>query len=182
MEVELSNMHSRVPHLPHDPATPGATAADEGKQIEYVETNAAADSEQPSRAQSTTFPAATPAMRLKARIQFATLCWSLFMAGWNDGTTGPLLPRIQSVYHVRHLLSSWDQSLIQYAAGWLCSGVLDLRLQLRCASESTYFIYVSANPDLQGFVTGAAANVWLTDRLGFGTVRPLSVRPFRHHL
>lgn len=105
-EVELSNMHSRVPHLPHDPATPAATATDEGKQVEYVETNAAADSEQPSRAQSTTFPATTPAMKLKARIQFATLCWSLFMAGWNDGTTGPLLPRIQSVYHVCSLSDS----------------------------------------------------------------------------
>ena len=29
-----------------------------------------------------------------------TLCWSLFLAGWNDGSTGPLLPRIQTVYHV----------------------------------------------------------------------------------
>lgn len=34
------------------------------------------------------------------KIQFATLCWSIFLAGWNDGTTGPLLPRIQEVYHV----------------------------------------------------------------------------------
>ncbi|THH16127.1 hypothetical protein EW146_g4461 [Bondarzewia mesenterica] len=36
----------------------------------------------------------------KANIQFASLCWTLLLAGWNDGTTGPLLPRIQSVYHV----------------------------------------------------------------------------------
>ncbi|EIW55079.1 MFS general substrate transporter [Trametes versicolor FP-101664 SS1] len=134
-EVELSNMHSRVPHLPHDPTTPAATAVDEGKEVEYVETNAAANSEQPSRAQSTTFPATTPAMKLKARIQFATLCWSLFMAGWNDGTTGPLLPRIQSVYHVGF-------------------AVVSLIFVFNCV----------------GFVTGAAANVWLTDRLGFGTV------------
>ncbi|KAF9495023.1 MFS general substrate transporter [Pleurotus eryngii] len=35
-----------------------------------------------------------------ARVQFATLCWCLFMAGWNDGTTGPLLPRIREVYNV----------------------------------------------------------------------------------
>lgn len=44
-----------------------------------------------------------------------------------------------------------------------------------------YSLRVSANPDLQGFVTGAAANVWLTDRLGFGTVRPLFVRPFQRY-
>lgn len=42
----------------------------------------------------------TPAMRRKAQIQFATLCWSIFVAGWNDGTLGPLLPRLQEVYHV----------------------------------------------------------------------------------
>ncbi|KAA1472114.1 MFS general substrate transporter [Dentipellis sp. KUC8613] len=38
--------------------------------------------------------------RLLANIQFFSLCYTLFLAGWNDGTTGPLLPRIQSVYHV----------------------------------------------------------------------------------
>lgn len=34
------------------------------------------------------------------RIQLSALCWCLFLAGWNDGTTGPLLPRIQEFYHV----------------------------------------------------------------------------------
>lgn len=37
---------------------------------------------------------------VRARIQFAALCYTLFLAGWNDGTLGPLLPRIQEVYHV----------------------------------------------------------------------------------
>jgi fucose permease len=37
---------------------------------------------------------------LRANIQFFTLCWSMFLIGWSDGSTGPLLPRIQSVYHV----------------------------------------------------------------------------------
>lgn len=45
------------------------------------------------------FPATTPEMRRKANIQFATLCWTLFLGGWTSGTTGPLLPRIQEVYH-----------------------------------------------------------------------------------
>ncbi|KAF4594264.1 hypothetical protein EYR40_009067 [Pleurotus pulmonarius] len=35
-----------------------------------------------------------------SRVQFATLCWCLFLAGWNDGTTGPLLPRIREAYNV----------------------------------------------------------------------------------
>lgn len=38
--------------------------------------------------------------RWTGHIQFLTLCWTLFLAGWNDGTTGPLLPRMQSNYHV----------------------------------------------------------------------------------
>lgn len=41
--------------------------------------------------------------KIRGRVQFAVLCWSLFLLGWNDGSTGPLLPRIQEVYHVsRH--------------------------------------------------------------------------------
>jgi hypothetical protein len=39
-------------------------------------------------------------VRFRARIQFFSLCWTLFLAGWSDGSMGPLLPRIQSVYHV----------------------------------------------------------------------------------
>ena len=38
--------------------------------------------------------------RWRAWLQFAACSWTLFMAGWNDGSTGPLLPRIQEVYHV----------------------------------------------------------------------------------
>ena len=44
--------------------------------------------------------AVTKAMQRKAWIQFAALCWSIFICGWNDGTTGPLIPRLQEVYHV----------------------------------------------------------------------------------
>lgn len=44
--------------------------------------------------------AVTPAMRRREKIVFAALCWALFLAGWNDGSVGPLLPRIQSHYHV----------------------------------------------------------------------------------
>ena len=36
-----------------------------------------------------------------ARAQFLALCWALFVIGWTDGSTGPLLPRIQSFYDVR---------------------------------------------------------------------------------
>ncbi|KAF8877279.1 MFS general substrate transporter [Infundibulicybe gibba] len=32
-------------------------------------------------------------------VPFASVCWCIFITGWNDGSTGPLLPRIQKVYH-----------------------------------------------------------------------------------
>ncbi|KAH8103076.1 MFS general substrate transporter [Cristinia sonorae] len=73
--------------------------------------------------------------RLKARLNFLACCWSLFLAGWNDGTTGPLLPRIQAVYNLSYVL------------------------------VSMIFIF-----NCIGFIGGATANVWLTDRFGLGKV------------
>ena len=43
--------------------------------------------------------------KIRGQIQFTALCWSLFLLGWNDGSTGPLLLRIKEVYHVG---SSWS--------------------------------------------------------------------------
>jgi hypothetical protein len=39
-------------------------------------------------------------------VQFAALCGSIFLEGWNDGSTGPLLPRFQSFYHVSRISPS----------------------------------------------------------------------------
>lgn len=33
-------------------------------------------------------------------MHFAVLCWLFFLSGWNDGSTGPLLPKIQEHYGV----------------------------------------------------------------------------------
>lgn len=40
------------------------------------------------------------------RIQFAALCWLVFLVGWNDGTTGPLIPRMQVDYKLDYLIVS----------------------------------------------------------------------------
>ncbi|EGN92872.1 hypothetical protein SERLA73DRAFT_172543 [Serpula lacrymans var. lacrymans S7.3] len=50
--------------------------------------------------ESTTSVVPTKSQRLRSRIQFASLCWTLYVTGWNDGSSGPLLPRIQKVYNV----------------------------------------------------------------------------------
>ncbi|KAI0792322.1 MFS general substrate transporter [Abortiporus biennis] len=36
----------------------------------------------------------------KSRIHFFALCFAFFLEGWNDGTTGPLLPTIQRYYGI----------------------------------------------------------------------------------
>ncbi|KAH9847463.1 MFS general substrate transporter [Lenzites betulinus] len=74
-------------------------------------------------------------IKRKNAIHFATLCFTIFLNGWNDGTTGPLLPRIQSYYHLGY------------------------------AMVSLLFIFNTI-----GYLSGAIANVWLTDKLGFGKV------------
>ncbi|KAJ7628808.1 MFS general substrate transporter [Roridomyces roridus] len=43
---------------------------------------------------------------LLCRIQTAALCLAVFAAGWNDGTVGPLLPRIQETYHLGYIIAS----------------------------------------------------------------------------
>ncbi|TDL22801.1 MFS general substrate transporter [Rickenella mellea] len=51
-------------------------------------------------------PAASTISQRNARIQFYALCYCLFLAGFNDGTTGPLLPRIQQNYDVGYTVVS----------------------------------------------------------------------------
>ena len=43
----------------------------------------------------------TRRQRRISRFQYGTLCYTLFIIGWNDGSTGPLIPRMREVYHVR---------------------------------------------------------------------------------
>jgi len=56
------------------------------------------------------------------RVQYLSLCFTFFLAGWNDGTIGPLLPRIQEVYNVcTPLVIISYMSHMQYPAGQLHS-------------------------------------------------------------
>jgi hypothetical protein len=48
-------------------------------------------------------PSQTTSQRQWGMLQFAMLCYNFFLAGWNDGSTGPLLPTIQRAHNV----SSW---------------------------------------------------------------------------
>ena len=45
-------------------------------------------------------PERTRREKFVSNVQYATLCWSMIILGWSDGTTGPLLPRLREVYGV----------------------------------------------------------------------------------
>jgi fucose permease len=59
--------------------------------------------------------------RARLRAQFLALCFSLFLAGWNDGTIGPLLPRIRQVYEIGYTTASL---VFIIACLGYCSGAL----------------------------------------------------------
>ncbi|PPQ86680.1 LOW QUALITY PROTEIN: hypothetical protein CVT25_006755 [Psilocybe cyanescens] len=92
----------------------------------------------------------TREQRFTGRVQFLSLCFTLFLAGWNDGTTGPLLLRFQEVYHVNFTIVS----LI-----FVFACIVILYLDMFSSSLRAYCF---------GFLSGALANIHLTEKIGFG--------------
>ncbi|KAI6106938.1 major facilitator superfamily domain-containing protein [Pisolithus croceorrhizus] len=109
------------------------------------------------------------AQRRRAHIQFATLCWTLYLSGWNDSTTGPLLPRIQRVYNVNFATVSllFVFACIGYITGALSNLVLDGRYGfgkvivhsfLRSLFQVVAYCFESTAPPFPLFVLGYAIN------------------------
>ncbi|KAK7039471.1 MFS domain-containing protein, partial [Favolaschia claudopus] len=46
------------------------------------------------------------ASRVRARVHLAAMFLSMFLGGWNDASSGPLIPRMQKVYNVSFLVVS----------------------------------------------------------------------------
>lgn len=85
----------------HPPPVKEQMPSEHGASIQLTVLNA--DAGTPGVSEQT---AQEPTPRMKRRmqtlenVQFAMLFLSLFTAGFFDGSTGPLLPRIQKVYNV----------------------------------------------------------------------------------
>lgn len=72
----------------------------------------------PSCEPEISIPQTRISLRFRERIQFLALCWTLFLAGWSDSSTGPLLPRIQNVYHVLflpHARYTYNEQIVRLA-------------------------------------------------------------------
>ena len=60
----------------------------------------------------------------EARAQFLALCWALCVVGWTDGSTGPLLPRIQVLYNVSGIFDPFLFNFPWISVGWVRNSVL----------------------------------------------------------
>ena len=72
----------------------------------------------------------SPKTRKRLEVQYACLCLALFLAGWNDGTNGPLIPRIQHYYKVNFSVNG-ILTLIRWDAGQLYARLTHLHFKLR---------------------------------------------------
>ncbi|KAF8843925.1 MFS general substrate transporter [Paxillus ammoniavirescens] len=108
----------------------------------------------------------TKAQRLRGHIQFATLCWTMYLAGWNDGTTGPLLPRIQKVYNVNFAVVSliFVFACVGFLTGAFSNVVLNDRygfgklIVLGSTLQIIGYSIEAAAPPFPAFVLGYAIN------------------------
>ncbi|KAI0261662.1 major facilitator superfamily domain-containing protein [Gloeopeniophorella convolvens] len=96
--------------------------------------------------------------RRLANIHFSALCWTLFMIGWNDGTTGPLLPALQQHYGI-----GFD----------VLSAIFLLNTAVGKSTQSSPPTTLTRKFP-KGFIIGAVSNVYLTDRWGFGKTMVLA--------
>ncbi|KAF8841279.1 MFS general substrate transporter [Paxillus ammoniavirescens] len=68
--------------------------------------------------------------KFREQMQFVALCWFIYLEGWNDGSNGPLLPRIQEVYGVGYATVSliFVFACLGFITGALSNVVLSERL------------------------------------------------------
>ncbi|KAJ7591682.1 MFS general substrate transporter [Mycena floridula] len=80
------------------------------------------------------------------KVQFAALCWCMVLAGWNDGSTGPLLPRIQEVYNIGFAVTSI--LFILACVGFIGGAFLNLPLSEKMGSVFQMVAYTLQAPAL----------------------------------
>ncbi|KAG8944999.1 hypothetical protein FRC04_001254 [Tulasnella sp. 424] len=102
------------------------------------------------------------------RIYLATLCYNLATAGWNDGTLGPLLPRIQEHYHIGYTVVSmlFVVGCIGFMAGALSNIYLFGRLgfgktiTLAAATQIGAYTMMAVAPPFPVFCLAMFFNGW----------------------
>jgi hypothetical protein len=156
--------------------THGSSAAHEDVEMDILSSSTKTSAGPPIGSPSSPDPSSWFRMSNQDEWKYlAALCYCIFYVGWNDGTLGPLLPRIQEYYDV-----------------WL-QDVNDRSIQLtRPVDQLHHFVpsfrggmhskysyepgMISQRMCHQGSISGAFLNVYLSDKLGFGKVCTFSLR------
>ncbi|KIM47156.1 hypothetical protein M413DRAFT_270463 [Hebeloma cylindrosporum] len=94
-------------------------------------------------------PRLSKLQKRNSMVQFLALCWCIFLVGWNDGSTGPLLPRIQEEYRVGFSVVSLI--FVGNCAGFLIGATLNVWLNDRFGFGKT--ILLGAICQLAGYIT-----------------------------
>ena len=90
--------------LPEGPQTPAALSDDVELASALPDTSASSLRDDSNSTVPVLSPAQEARHRWRGRLHFFAVCYCSFIQGWNDGSTGPLLPTIQRYYNVRILL------------------------------------------------------------------------------
>ncbi|KAJ6595848.1 MFS general substrate transporter [Mycena vulgaris] len=61
---------------------------------------------------------------VRARIHLCAIYMSMFIAGWNDGSSGPLIPRIQKVYNAGFMLVSL--TFVLASVGFIAGALINM--------------------------------------------------------
>ncbi|KAI0093476.1 major facilitator superfamily domain-containing protein [Irpex rosettiformis] len=80
----------------------------------------------------------TATQRRWARMHFAVLCYNFFLAGWNDGSTGPLLPTIQRAHHIGFAIVS--MLFIINSVGYVLGAVANVHLDEKLGIGKTLLL------------------------------------------
>lgn len=99
-------------------------------------------------------------------LQLAALCWGVFLCGWNDGTLGPMIPRIREAYSVGFTMVSliFVVACIGYCSGAVFNAYFTDRiafgklLVIACCLQVVGYAIMTAAPPFPLFVIAFAIN------------------------
>lgn len=111
----IYELHPLPTHLLERPiqrrlsSTPAHSGISIAKRAEFIQTLKSSDNDSTILRTTTDLSTGTHTAELSplskqqkrySMIQFVAFCWCFWIIGWNDGSLGPLLPRIQHDYQV----------------------------------------------------------------------------------
>ncbi|TFL07866.1 major facilitator superfamily domain-containing protein [Pterulicium gracile] len=164
LDTKGSSHHSgyHLPTLPKATVTTGPASSSNGEPYARSRTSIEEEAHQPA-------PPADGTKKEYMRrefVQLAALCWGTFLCGWNDGTLGPMIPKIREAYNVGFTMVSliFVVACIGYCTGAVFNAYFTDRiafgkvLVLACCLQVVAYAIMSSAPPFPLFVIAFAIN------------------------